>query len=191
MNSLPEGLRSFRMLMVLGGMSPLFILWAIKGIPAVDDSVLWPICFLLVLIPNAILYFRIRRIRRNQMRLSAKLIVNKATDHREHLLVYLIAMLLPLFDANLTGERDLIAVLIALLVIFLLFWYMNLHYMNLFFLFQGYKVFTIDVVVTVAVHPAIQQEERKYVLLSRRTSIPERIKINADRLSDTVYIEVE
>jgi hypothetical protein len=47
-----EGLKLARLLMVLSGMSPLFILWAIKGNKIVPDGYLLGVCATLVLIPN-------------------------------------------------------------------------------------------------------------------------------------------
>jgi hypothetical protein len=55
MSSSKEGLRFARFMMVLSSLSPLFILWAVRGIPAVGDTWLWSACTLLVMLPNAVL----------------------------------------------------------------------------------------------------------------------------------------
>jgi len=69
--------------------------------------------------------------------------VERAEDHRDHLLVYLFAVLLPLFDANIGRARDSAATILAFVFVVFLFWHLNLHYMNVFFAIAGYRVFTI------------------------------------------------
>ncbi len=75
-----EGLKLARLFMVLSGMSPLFILWAIKGNKIVPDGHLMSVCAALVLIPNLVLWLRIRTaIQQNDLR---DIVVEKAEDHR-------------------------------------------------------------------------------------------------------------
>src|SRR3954454_6799859 len=98
-------------MMVLSSLSPLFILWAVRGIPSVNDWYLWTACACLVGIPNIVLYLRIRlaRVRGD----VSSLVIGKAEDHREHLLVYLFAMLMPLYDLNFGERREFLAAFIA------------------------------------------------------------------------------
>lgn len=69
-------------------------------------------------------------------------------DQREHLLVYLFAMLIPLYDANMGGARDLAAVSVTFIFVAFLFWHLKLHYMNLIFALKGYHIFTVDVQIS-------------------------------------------
>src|SRR5437773_9737215 len=112
-NGLPrEGLGITRLLMVLSSMSPLFVLWAIRGNNLIPDRYSVSACVLLVIIPNAYLFFRIgTAVRRYDRR---RLVIGISEDRREHLLVYLFAMLLPLYAAELHTVRDVIAVVVAL-----------------------------------------------------------------------------
>src|SRR5690606_39734849 len=55
-----EGLRTARLLMVLSSISPLFILWAIRGNSLVPDRWLIGFCALMVVLPNVFLWLRIR-----------------------------------------------------------------------------------------------------------------------------------
>jgi hypothetical protein len=55
-----EGLKTARLLMVLSSVSPLFILWAIRGNSLIPDLYFIGFCALMVLLPNAFLWLRIR-----------------------------------------------------------------------------------------------------------------------------------
>jgi hypothetical protein len=163
--------------MIVSSLSPLFLLWAIRGIEPFPDKWLIPICLALVVVPNAILLARVRIARRRHDKRS--ITVDTADDPRDHLLVYLFAMLIPLFDANIGTARDSAATLGALLLVIFLFWHLNLHYMNLLFAVFGYRVFTI------------RDHDGTYglILLSKRPVMPRGTKLQAYRLSNTVYIE--
>lgn len=180
-----RGLRIARLLMVLSSLSPLFVIWSIRGSDLIPDSYLFGICAVLVLIPNAFLWVRIQTAK--QLNEKRELIVGLADDHRDHLLVYLFAMLLPFYAADLGGWRELTAVIVALGLIVFLFLHLNLHYMNLLFAAFDFRVFTI--------YPGASSNSlsgnEPWVLISRRVTLPEGESVVAYRLSDTVYLEVE
>lgn len=98
--------------MVLSSISPLFILWAIRGIKLIPDRYFLAFCAFMVIIPNAFLCLRIMTAKRLQER--RELVIGTAEDHRDHLLVYLFAMLLPFYATELATWRDVAAVLAAL-----------------------------------------------------------------------------
>lgn len=170
-------------MMVLSSMTPLFVLWAIRGVALIPDKYFIPICLGLILLPNAILYWRVRRAD-NQGDSQSKT-VGTADDHRDHLLVYLFAMLIPLYDANLGADRDFAATVVAFVFIVFLFWHLNLHYMNLIFALFGYRVYTI--------HPPATTDSISgkcgFVILTKRNSIADGETITALRLSNTVFLE--
>ena len=72
-----------------------------------------------------------------------ELSIGDAEDHRDHLLVYLFTMLLPLYSASISTWREFGAALAAVAFVVFLFWHLNLHYVNLLFAFKGYHVFTL------------------------------------------------
>jgi hypothetical protein len=170
-------------MMVLSSMTPLFVLWAIRGVSVMPDKYFVPICLGLIIIPNAILYLRVRIAHKNGD--SKTLTVGTADDHRDHLLVYLFAMLIPLYDANLGANRDFAATVVAFIFIVFLFWHLNLHYMNLIFAIFGYRVYTI--------HPPIRGDnisgKCSFVLLTKRSTIAAGETLTALRLSNTVFLE--
>lgn len=113
------------------------------------------------------------------------IVVGKAEDHRDHLLVYLFAMLLPFYSAELDSWRDMATALVALVFIIFLFWHLNLHYMNILFAAFGYHVFTI--------YPRTDDNplsgKTSMVLITKRVVVSDDERIEAYRLSNTVYFE--
>jgi hypothetical protein len=175
-----EGLKTARLMMVLSSLSPLFFLWAVRGVSCIEDRWLWLICFLLIAVPNTLLLWRIRITRlRNDVR---TLTIGRAEDHREYLLVYLFAMLIPLYDLNLGSIRDVSAAVLALAFIVFLFWHLNLHYMNILFALRGYRVFTIT-------GSAASATSEPLVLLTKRIGLQQGEKVLAYRISNTVFFE--
>lgn len=182
-----SGLRIARFLMVVGSLSPLFILWAIRGAHGIPDKWWIGFCIAFVAVPNLVLYARWRLAHvRNDHRV---IIVQTAKDQSEHLLVYLFAMLIPLFGVDLGGTRDTIAVLVAFGFILFIFFHMNLHYINILFALFGYNVFTVEINTSTA--PGAQTTSKSVVILSKRTSIAPSTQIDGIRLSDTVLVEKE
>jgi hypothetical protein len=179
-----EGLKAARLLMVLSSISPVFILWAIRGSKLIGDLYLTSLCAAFVVLPYAFLFLRIRAAR--MLRERRELLVGSAEDHRDHLLVYLFAMLLPFYPIDLTNARDIAAVVTALAFVVFLFWHLNLHYMNLLFAILGYRVFTI---LPLKEGNALSGKTG-YILITPRVSIVDGSRLNVYRLSDTVYFEV-
>lgn len=180
-----EGLRAARLLMVLSSVSPLFILWAIRGNSLIRDQWFVGFCALMVVVPNVFLWLRIRMARKQSDK--RELTVGTADDHRDHILVYLFAMLLPFYSEDIGTWRDFGATLAALAFIVFLFWHLNLHYMNLLFAVRGLRVFTVS--------PPIEGNslsgKTRQAVITRRVSLVPGDRIVAYRLSDTVYLEAD
>lgn len=176
-----EGLGIARLFMVLSCMSPLFLWWAIRGIKPIPDLLLAPVCLFLMILPTCYLWLRIGSAQTSSD--YRMLSISRATDNREHLLVYLFAVLMPLYDTSIGSWRDAAATLCALAFVIFLFYHMNLHYANPLFALCGYQVFTI--------HPIQGEhvERRSLVLITKRQILSEGSEVKALRVSDTVYFE--
>jgi cytochrome b561 len=98
-----RGLPVARLLMVISSLGPLFLLWAIRGAPAVPDHYWIAICVFLAIVPNLVLFWRWRVARRRNDHRTV--VVAAARDQSEHLLVYLFAMLLPLSTMAQQSKR--------------------------------------------------------------------------------------
>lgn len=179
-----DGLKVARLLMVLSSVSPLFILWAIRGNSLIPDQYFIAFCLLMIVIPNVFLGLRLRTAKKHQEK--REIVIGKAEDHREHLLVYLFAMLLPFYAVDLNTWRDISAAFAALGFIVFLFWHLNLHYMNIIFAVRGYRVFTVYA-------PPDENpftSRASLVLITHRVTLSPNQRLVVYRLSDTVYWEV-
>ena len=181
-NTPKEGLQVLRLIMVLSSMAPLFLLWAVRGSGPVPDTYFIPCCLFFAIVPTLVLWRRIRTAKKaNDCQTKT---VYQADDHRDHILVYLFAMLLPFYTVNLQNWREFAATAVALLFILFLFWHLNMHYMNLLFAIRGYRVFTVTP------DPKDRLGSKSpFVILTKRIALPEGEQIEAFRLSDTVFIE--
>lgn len=180
-----EGLKAARLLMVLSSISPLFILWAIRGNSLIPDSWFIGFCALMVVMPNSFLWWRIRTAKKQSD--TREIQVGTADDHRDHILVYLFAMLLPFYSETIGTWRDLGATVAALAFIVFLFWHLNLHYMNLLFAMRGLHVFTV---CPPADGNPLTGKSRQ-ALITHRVGLAPGTRLIAYRLSDTVYLEAE
>lgn len=178
-----EGLKTARLLMVLSSISPLFILWAIRGNSLIPDIWFIAACGVMVAFPNLFLWLRVQTATRQNDRREIR--VGAADDHRDHILVYLFAMLLPFYSEDLGNWRHLSASFAALAFIVFLFWHLNLHYMNLIFAVLGYRVFTVHS----PADPKVVSGKTRLVVITNRVSLAAGDRLVVYRLSDTVYLE--
>lgn len=168
-----------RLFLVLGSLSPVFLLWAIRGQPKVPH---WEvICLSLFALPNAVLFVALARAKRS--RNEKTITVHSARDQREHLLTYLFAMLIPLYDANLSGIRDVTAVVVAFVFIVFLFWNLGLHYMNLLLAVAGYRLFTVEA------KSASDKRLSAYVVITKRHHLENQKPFTGLRLGGQVLMD--
>lgn len=178
-----EGLPGARLMMVLSSISPLFILWAIRGNTVFPEIWFLSFCGIMVIGPNLFLWQRVKIAKGRKDR--REIVAGHAEDHRDHLLVYLFAMLLPLYSMSIDGCRDFASILVAIAFIVFLFWHLNMHYMNIFWAFRNYRIFT----VTPVKDDNPLSGKAPWVLITYRTHIEPGEKIFAYRLSRSVFLE--
>jgi len=178
-----EGFVVLRFIMILSSISPLFALLAIRGISDYSNYYFEIICALLAIVPNCFLWLRIRSAKTNEGK-SIRLI-GKTNNDSHHIIIYLFAMLLPFYRQDLDAVRELAATIAALALIVVLFWRFNLHYINLYFLIRGYRVFTVHPVEEAGPH----SENVSWTLITRRSSLSTGDSLLVYRITNTVYLE--
>jgi len=114
-----------------------------------------------------------------------QLAIGRYDDSRKHLLVYLFATLLPFYRTSIEAYRDFAAMLLALGFIGFLFWHLRLYYVNIFFAFAGYRIFTIYSPEDGNAYTG----KEPIALVSTRHTLPEGERIVVHRITDTVYWE--
>lgn len=150
----------------------------------VPDGYFAAACGFMAILPTLVLLWRIKTAKKLNER--HEIVVGEADDHRDHLVVYLFVMLLPLYPNDLGSWREMSAALVALLFVAFIFWHLNLHYMNVLFALFGYRVFSV-----LPLDDSNPLSGRvAYVLITRRVSIASGQHVIAHRLSDTVFMEV-
>ena len=179
-----EELGIARFFMVIASFWPLFLLWAIRGSPLIDDWIFFTMCGLLIIVPNI---FVLARILIAQYQKDIKVVtIENAQDHRDHILIYLITILLPVYSLSLDTWRSFYAVSVALFLTIIIFWLLDLHYMNLFFTIFGYKIYTINPEGTTN-----QKKARaNFVLITQKSPLVNGELIDAYRISDTIFIDL-
>ena len=157
-----------RFLLIWSSLSPVFVLWALRGTTAISDKIFVPICLGLFAVPSIVLWLLWRR---NVATDNVRTVEVRVTqDPKDHLLTYLFAMLLPLWQGGLGTPRDLYATLFALVLVLFVFWHMGLHYMNVLFAFRGYRVYTVQ-----AGNAGEGDDNHRlltYAVISKRSHIP-------------------
>lgn len=177
-----EGLRFWRLCMVLGGFAPLFSLIALRGIGAVPDRWLWVACAALVVIPTVFLVLRLWSV--CQSTSPQRLQVGRVDEAGPHILTYLFATLLPFYRQDIGELRDLVAVSLAVVFIVFLFWHLNLHYVNIFLAIAGFRIHTIRPRDD---DPNPYTSRTPIIVVTRSRSLTPGGTIWAYRLSDTLY----
>ncbi len=180
-----EGLQFIRLMMVLGSLSPLFILWAIAGMKDIPDNLLVAMCIGLAILPGLLVLRREQVARRDK---DIKLInVQTASDDSANVLVYLFTIAVPLFSVNLDSMRAKYAMLGLVVFVIYMYLHLRLFFMNPIYALRGYRVFTI--------HPPDDHDgigtREALIVLSRRRTIAGKAKLHTLRLSDTVFLELE
>jgi len=100
-------------------------------------------------------------------------------------------MLIPLFDANISGGRDTLAISVAFLFVMFLFWHMRLHYMNLLFAFWGYRIFTVEARAGTTENDRQSGRLITYAVISRRHYLPDGDVLTGYRLGGSVLVDKE
>lgn len=179
-----EGLPFVKFMMLLSSMTPLFILVGIRGIQIKNGEELliapmhtWIIIGCLIIIPYLAIKLRIYFSKKsNDIYL---LNVYEATLNKEYLFTYLFTVLLPLYSVSISSLNEFYAVICAIVFVLFILWNMNMHFINIFFAFGGYRVFTLP-------------NQNGAVLLSIRQCIPNNFEtIKVHRISNSVFIELK
>lgn len=171
--------------MVLGSLSPLFILWAIAGMKDIPDNLLVAMCIGLAILPGLLVLLREQVARKEK---DIKIIeVQTASDDSANVLVYLFTIAVPLFSVNLDSVRAKFAMLGLVGFVIYMYLHLRLFFMNPLYALRGYRVFTIE--------PPDDDDgigtREAFVVLSRRRTISGNSKLNTLRLSDTVFLELD
>ena len=178
-----EGFGLGKFILVVSSMGPLFALWGIKGATAIPDLYLIPACTLVVVLPLVFLWWRFRTAKKNND--TRRLVTGRIEGYGHQILTYIFAMLLPFYRQDIATLRDVLAIGAALLFVVIIFWSLNLHYINIIFVLGGYRRYLV--------HPPDDGNPfsgtQALVLVTRRASLSMDESIIAYRISNTFLWE--
>lgn len=179
-----ERLKFVRLSMVLSSLCPLFLLWAVRGNELFPDVYFVAACVALAILPSSVMFWRVSIVKKNKDR--QRIVVGTTENQRSHILSYLFAILLPFYRTAMDDHREFAAMCVALAFIVFLFWWLNLHYVNVIFALFRYHVYT----VYPSVDGNLNAVHGVFVLITHRNILEQGEKITAYRLSNTVYWEL-
>lgn len=180
-----DGLTFVRLALVVSALSPVFLLWAIRGVTAVDDKIWIPICLGFFLMSNAIVAAIWARAlyAKNEKTLT----VSNSSEQRDYLITYLLAVTIPIYQNDISSVRGIIAAGLIFLFVVYVFWWVKLGYINIIFAVLGYRVHTVD--STAPGDGGGPARITTYVFISRREHIPPGSVVTGIRLGGDVLLE--
>ena len=168
-----------KFVLVLACMAPLFLLMAIRGVAIVPWEYYFPIFLFLTIAPNLYLFVRILYAYKKNDRKPIKIF--ESTENREHLISYVFAILLPLFQSSVATEQEAYASLCALLLMIFVFGHMELYYMNFALAFAGYKIISLK---------NSGENHVSHVLITKRRNFPEGFEFQPIRVTDFLLFDI-
>lgn len=159
---------------MLSCLAPLFILTMTRGISEkiCDDKILIYICSFFI-VPTFFVILRILIAKKQNDRLEVR--VTSLTQNKEYVFTYFFTVLLPLYGITLSNYRDVGAYVLALLLIIIILFRLNLYYTNVFFVIFKYNVYIV--------------QPNNLIILSKKEIIPG-TQIWPLRLSNSVFINI-
>lgn len=196
-----EGLKGVKFWLTLSSLSPLFILLpakyqevcslAAKGSKVATfcgqawaGSAIWVgLVAIFVGVPLAVLAIRQSVAKRDNDVVNVT--VESAEDRRDHLIAYLFAVFLPLYQTSADTWPALLALAFSVVFVIWLFYFLNSYYVNPYFALRGYRTFQIGL------ERRAQSGTRSepVILLSRRRDVRAGDRIRALRIGEGVYLE--
>ncbi len=175
------GLPWVRFFMVLSSISPLFLLWAIRGVEPIPDKFFIPVCIGIILVSHFVIWLRFHFAKKQNDK--HPFIIGRTEDNRHHVLVYLLGILLPFYRGEIITFRDVFATFAALTIVIFIFVSLNLHYINIGFILLRYRIF--------AIYSSEQRHQNSspIILITKRSTVVEGTTLTVYRISDTVYWE--
>jgi len=172
-----------RLMLVMSSMSPLFLLWAIRGTCLIDNWSFVGICLALFTVSNVYILFIVLYGKRSGT--HRRITVETADDRRHDIISYLFAMMLPFYTVDLDTWRNLAASVAAFLIVVVLFTSLNLHYMNLWVALFGYHSFQVTT-------PKIEGQNQAipaYMVITKRSVLRHRTEVTGTLVGVTVLLE--
>lgn len=169
--------------MALGGLAPLFLLWAIRGTSLVPRLNFILIMLALAALPNLYVYWRITR--ESKRKYTSGLKIVSFEDKKDGVLIYLVSILLPFYSSSMSTWPELISSVAALVFIVVVFIYLDLHYVNIMFAITRFNIFLVrpDGVVKNT------SSRHNVIVITKQTDLREGSIIQTQKVTSRIYVE--
>jgi hypothetical protein len=167
----------------MSSISPIFLLWAIRGTDLMDQLVFALVCIVLFLLFNVCWLAIALEIVTDRSEVEP-IEVDSSEDRRQDVIAYLFAMLLPFYASDFDSVRSLILTIAALLVVIILFWGLNLHYLNLWLVLLGYHCLH----VTSPDNENTRSSAASFMVVTRKPFLRAGETYEAHRISSSVMV---
>jgi hypothetical protein len=169
-----------KLVLFLSSYSPLFLIIAILNVKLNDiykvkdiipQDKIWLVIVMLALfiLPNAILFYLIKRVRFFQpIKEKTNSFINKNSDVMNYIVTYLI----PFLSFNFDKLNQTIAFAILIFVLAIVYIHSNIFYINPILIISGYKIYEIN---------------DKYLIITKLTVKREK-RLKLYRIHDNVYV---
>lgn len=170
-------------MLVLSSMSPLFILWALRGTSLMPQWAFIVICAALFLLPNLYLALMLWTVKRSKS--TRTITVHSADDRRQDVISFLFAMLLPFYAVDMDTWRNFGATIAAFVIVVILFASLNLQYMNLIVAVKGYHCFQVSTPPSQHDHLPPQQ----FMVISKHSTLPDGRRVTGYLAMNNILVE--
>jgi hypothetical protein len=171
-----------RFLLAWSALSPAFIIWAIRGTTLVDNYLWILFCIELFIFPNTLLLLFLWK--QSRKKDSKTITPNRIDNKKELVIAYLIAILLPFYQANITSWRELGGSIFALIIIVYLFWQTNLIHLNILF-----SIINCNILLLTGDDG--RGGEQSFIYLTRNDRVPLDKPLTAIRVTSSILIDEE
>lgn len=183
--SIREGFWWLRFVLVLGSLSPIFIVWALRQEDLVPFRLRVGLAVASVIIPNGLLWLRYRSAKATGLAGSfEKLKVLRLTDRREHLISYLFPIVLSLLTVDVKTWNQLASFLFVLFLTGVIFWHLQLTYVNVWLALVGFRAVQVEREQTAGGKPLLP-----IILLTRHRRLKENDEIRAVRITNSLFVQ--
>lgn len=199
-----ENQKFIKAILVLCSQAPTFAVLAIKSPadrlqisccpifkPDLFDVPLAPVWFLVILslliVPHGIVYLKWRYMISQSLTRDIQIPERQGAvqPSSDYFIAYLFAVVSPFWSMNSTEWTDIAVILFGVAFIFVIYWHLDIHYLNWFFLLKGYRIFRVTPALT-----GSGGDCRPFFVITKKFDISQVKNLRCHELSSMVLVDL-
>ncbi|MFM2041967.1 MAG: hypothetical protein RLY86_543 [Pseudomonadota bacterium] len=181
---------TFRILLSLASLSPLFLLWGIKGTEYVPDVYWITLMFVLIVVPNALLSYHVLWVKEIYHEMES-VRVEKIYKRDDYLSLYFFSVIMPAFALDIDKPREVAASVVAVFILVFFYYKLKLYTVIPVFIMLGYMIYEIELIEQSGVGSSKKLTRVHAFVISRRFHIDILKPINGYRITMGFLIDSE